>query len=65
MPNPRPKLENLKSFAKVGDRALSKRVIGTRYPEDVEAVLKAMPSDEMQQLIRAAVEKELRDRGLL
>lgn len=65
MANPKPKLENLKPFESIGDRPLAKRVIGTRYPEDVLEVLEAMTSLEMQALIREAVETRLRGLGLL
>lgn len=62
MANPRPQLSNLKPFEPMGERAMGK-VIGTRYPVEVEAVLNAM--EDKQGFIRSAVENELRDRGLL
>lgn len=40
-------------------RLLSKKVISTRYPEDVYAVLDAMESDERHRVIREAVESHL------
>ncbi|MBD1995202.1 hypothetical protein H6G00_00980 [Leptolyngbya sp. FACHB-541] len=40
-------------------RLLSKKVVSTRYPEDVYAVLDAMNSEERHRLIREAVEAHL------
>ena len=68
MANPNPvQSEAFKAqqIPKYGDRALSKRVVGTRYPEAVDAILKTLSSEEAQRLIRTAVEQELIARGLL
>lgn len=65
MPNPKPKTENLVPFEPIGDRPLARRVIGTRYPVEVLAVLEKMTSDQMQSFIRAAVEQKLKSAGLL
>lgn len=62
MPNPKPKIENLKHFKKVGDRELGK-VIGIRFPVEVEAALNQM--SDRQAFIRAAVEDALIEKGLL
>ena len=62
MPNPKPKLENLKPFARSGDRELGK-IIGTRYPVDVQTALEAVGNH--QQFIREAVEEKLKRDGLL
>lgn len=62
MPNPKPKLENLKPFARQSDRELGK-IIGTRYPLEVEAALKKLPKH--QDYIRLAVEEKLQRDGLL
>jgi hypothetical protein len=66
MPNPTPKTDQLKphQWRSISDRAMGK-VIGVRYPSEVEAALKTMPSPEMQQFIRDAVEEALRQKGLL
>jgi hypothetical protein len=63
MANPRPNLENLRPFRPLGDRPLGK-LVGTRYPVEVDAALRRLGRDK-QALIRAAVETELRERGLL
>lgn len=65
MPNPNPKTEYLRPYPKVGDRPLARKVVGTRYPEEVLAALRSLPSDEMQALIRSAVEERLKAIGLL
>lgn len=62
MPNPNSKIENLTSFKRVGDRDLGK-VIGTRYPLDVQAAL--LQSKDAQGFIRSAVEAALREQGLI
>lgn len=62
MPNPRPKLENLKPFKRKGDRELGK-IIGTRYPVEVEQALSKL--ENHQTFIRDAVEKTLIEQGLL
>lgn len=63
MANPSPPLDNLRPFRPMGDRPLGK-VVGTRYPVEVEDALKRL-GDDRQALIREAVEAALRDRGLL
>lgn len=68
MANPNPtQTEAFKAqqLPKYGDRPLSKRVVGTRYPEHIDAVLKTMTSEQAQKLIREAVEERLRQDGLL
>jgi hypothetical protein len=62
MPNPNPKIENLTSFKRVGDRDLGK-VIGTRYPLDVQDAL--LELKDYQGFIRQAVEAALREQGLM
>lgn len=62
MPNPKPKLENLKPFARRSDRELGK-IIGTRFPVKVEAVLRELP--DKQAFIRQAVEERLIADGLM
>jgi hypothetical protein len=68
MPNPKPVQTaafKAQQVPKNGDRPLSKRVVGTRYPEHVDEVLKGLTSQECQRLIRAAVEERLKRDGLL
>ncbi|MBW4517808.1 MAG: hypothetical protein KME11_21600 [Timaviella obliquedivisa GSE-PSE-MK23-08B] len=48
---------------KYGETALSKRVVGIRFPVNVDEVLQAMTSEERQRLIRDAVECRLKDAG--
>ena len=62
MPNPNPNIKNLTSFKRVGDRDLGK-VIGTRYPLDVQDAL--LQLKDAQGLIRSAVEAALREQGLM
>ncbi len=62
MPNPKPKIENLKPFVRTSDRELGK-IIGTRYPLDVQQALEQLK--DKQAFIRTAVEKALKDQGLL
>ena len=62
VPNPNPKIENLTSFKRVGDRDLGK-VIGTRYPLDVQDAL--LQLKDAQGFIRSAVEAALREQGLM
>ena len=62
MPNPHPKIDNLTSFKRVGDRDLGK-VIGTRYPLDVQTAL--LQLKDSQGFIRATVEAALRAQGLM
>lgn len=62
MPNPKPRLENLKPFERQGDRELGK-IIGTRYPLEVEAALRQIAKH--QDFIRLAVEEKLQREGLL
>jgi hypothetical protein len=64
MPNPNPQTDQLKphQYQPLGDRPMGK-VVGTRYPVDVEAVLNSL--DDKQGFIRQCVEAGLRDRGLL
>lgn len=56
MPNPKPKLENLKPFARISDQELGK-IIGTRYPLSIQAVLENL--ENKQDFIRQAVEEKL------
>lgn len=68
MPNPNPvQTDEFKrqQLPKYGDRALSKKVVGTRYPEPVFAELQKMTSEECQSFIRAAVEEKMKSEGLL
>ncbi|MBW4422300.1 MAG: hypothetical protein KME13_24315 [Myxacorys californica WJT36-NPBG1] len=48
---------------KYGDQALSSKVVGTRYPVDVDAALRQIA--DHQGYIRKAVEEKLRADGLL
>lgn len=63
MPNPNPKLENLKPFQRKSERALGK-IIGTRYPLEVQAILESLDCAR-QEFIRSAVEEKLKREGLL
>lgn len=68
MPNPNPKQTpefKAQQLPKIGDRALSKKVIGVRFTEEVNEVLLKMTSEERQAFIRAAVEEKLKADGLL
>lgn len=62
MPNPRPKLENLKSFQK-HDRTLSKTVTTIRFQVEVFEALSNM--ENRVEYIRQAVEEKLIADGLL
>jgi hypothetical protein len=64
MANPNPKTEQIQGFQyiPIGDRPMGK-VIGTRYPEDIEAALSKLP--DKQAFIRSAVENALRESGQL
>lgn len=61
MPNPNPKTSHLDAtrYRPIGDRPLGK-VIGTRYPADVDTVLRGM-GDDKQAFIRNAVELAISD----
>jgi hypothetical protein len=68
MPNPNPiqtAAFKAQQQPKYGDRPLSKRVVGTRYPEQVDEVLRSMSSEQCQRLIREAVEARLKADGLM
>lgn len=58
--NPKPCTAHLRQ--KQGEQALG-RVIGTRYPPEVEALLRQMPGERRQEFIRRAVANELRRIG--
>jgi hypothetical protein len=65
MANQNPKFEHLKQYRFPGcDRELGK-VIGTRFPLEVEAVLLEMGSSNRQNYIRKMVEAGLIADGLL
>jgi hypothetical protein len=48
-----------------GETALSKKVVGVRFPVDVDEVLQQMTSEERQRMIRDAVAARLRQEGRL
>lgn len=62
MPNPRPKLENLKPFKPKGETALSGRLF-VRVPSDIEAAVKSLPSERrcewLRRVITDAAKREL------
>lgn len=66
MANDSPKTEHLTStqFQPVGEVSMGK-VIGTRYPVDVDSALNQMDSKKKQDYIREAVELRLRQDGRL
>lgn len=63
MPNPKPKTGHLTKFEQVSDRPLSKKPIGTRYPQEIYEALLKLP--EHQNYIREAVEAKLKADGLI
>jgi hypothetical protein len=68
MANPNPvQVEAFKAqqIPKYGDVALSKKVVGVRFPVDVDEVLQEMTSEERQRVIRDAVAARLRQEGRL
>jgi hypothetical protein len=50
---------------KYGEVALSRKVVGVRFPVEVDAVLQAMTSEERQTFIRDVVAARLREDGRL
>ena len=60
--NPNPvQNESLKSkqFKPIGDRALARKAIGAKFPQEIAAILDGMPSRERSQFLRDAVSEKL------
>jgi len=60
MPNPRPKLENLKPFKPRGEQAMSGRLF-VRVTSDIEQAVKALPDSPawLRRVITTAAKREL------